>query len=104
MFWFRLALAFGVPVRVLQRQMDSREFAEWMAYSRIEPIGDKRGDYQAALIASTTHNAVASAFGGKSVNMNEFVLTFGPPRKQTPEEMRARILFAIGKKKRKRKK
>lgn len=36
--------------------MTPREFREWAAYARLEPIGGTRGDYQAALIASTIAN------------------------------------------------
>ena len=37
--------------------MDSRGFTEWMAFDRVEPIGGRRSDYQAAIIASTVANA-----------------------------------------------
>jgi hypothetical protein len=36
--------------------MSSREFAEWVAYYRREPFGDRRGDIQAAHIASIVAN------------------------------------------------
>jgi len=36
--------------------MTSREFAEWMAFARLEPLGERRGDWQAALVASTVAN------------------------------------------------
>jgi len=38
--------------------MTSWELAEWMAYERVAgPIGDARGDVQAAIVASTVANA-----------------------------------------------
>jgi len=33
--WFVLAAEMGVPVRVLQKTMTSREFAEWMAFFNV---------------------------------------------------------------------
>jgi len=41
--------------------MSSREFAEWVAYDRINPIGPERADWRAALIAWM----IACAFRGK---------------------------------------
>jgi len=36
--------------------MDSREFAEWMAFASLEPVGDARSDFQAALVSSIVAN------------------------------------------------
>lgn len=43
----------GCPVAELQGRMSSREFAEWVAYSEIEPWGEWRADYRAASIQRT---------------------------------------------------
>lgn len=37
--------------------IDSREFAEWMAYDRIDPFGLDRRDYGFAQLAAITANA-----------------------------------------------
>jgi hypothetical protein len=37
--------------------MSSREFSEWIAFLSVEPLGDDRGDIQAAMIAATIANA-----------------------------------------------
>lgn len=37
--------------------MSSREFAEWVAYNRLEPIGLDRFDFLAAMITWMTYNA-----------------------------------------------
>lgn len=37
--------------------MSSAELAEWMAYHRISPIDDERGDLQAGIVASIIANA-----------------------------------------------
>lgn len=36
--------------------MSSRELSEWQAFSSLEPIGDRRGDLQAAIIAAAMVN------------------------------------------------
>lgn len=36
--------------------MGALEFAEWMAFFRVEPFGDVRGDLQAGIVASTVAN------------------------------------------------
>lgn len=36
--------------------MSSRAFAEWMAFDRLEPIGEGRADLRAGIIASTVFN------------------------------------------------
>ncbi len=41
--------------------MSSAELAEWIAYHRISPIDDARGDLQAAIVASIVANANRSA-------------------------------------------
>lgn len=39
-----------------QREIDSREFAEWMAYSIIEPFGPEREDQRAGMVAALIAN------------------------------------------------
>src|SRR5262245_59737592 len=51
--------------------MSSVEFAEWMAYDAIEPIGEPRADLRAGLICST----IVNAYGGRPV-----ILYGGQPR------------------------
>jgi hypothetical protein len=38
-------------------RMDSRELTAWQLFSAIEPIGDRRADLRAAMIASVLANA-----------------------------------------------
>ncbi len=42
--------------------MSAREYARWVAYARVEPIGDQRADLRMAILA----NAVARSMGGKT--------------------------------------
>ncbi|UZA25230.1 DUF4035 domain-containing protein [Moraxella bovis] len=48
---FKLAGHLGKTVGELERTMTAREFAEWQAYDRLDPIGGYRGDIQSAVIA-----------------------------------------------------
>ena len=41
----------------LLAQLSSRQLAEWMAYFRLEPFGERRADLRAGIIASTVANA-----------------------------------------------
>ena len=49
---FKLAGHLGKTVGELERTLTAREFAEWQAYDRLDPIGGYRGDLRAALIAT----------------------------------------------------
>ncbi len=48
---FKLAGHLGKTVGELERTLTAREFAEWQAYDRLDPIGGYRGDIQSAVIA-----------------------------------------------------
>lgn len=45
-----------MTVGELLARASSRELAEWMAFAQLEPIGDRRGDYQAAQVAQVIAN------------------------------------------------
>ena len=55
--------------------MDSRELTEWMAFDLVEPIGGRRSDYQAAIIASTVANANRGK--GRAMNPDDFIPEYG---------------------------
>lgn len=88
-FWFKLARELGMSVRRAQREIDSREFAEWIAYDGIEPFGEDRGDLRAGIIAAT----IANANRGKNsspFHPKDFMPDFERKHKQqTDEEMQA---------------
>ncbi len=53
--------------------MDAAEFGEWIAYDRIDPLGDDRGDLHAALVAYT----IACVMGGKpKPRLTDFIPRF----------------------------
>lgn len=74
-----------MSVREAQERIDSREFAEWMAFAQIEgPFWDQRGDYQAAIIAATVANAL-SGRRGKRYKPEDFLPRW-KPRKPGPAQ------------------
>lgn len=66
--------------------MPQAEFVEWVAYSRIEPFGDERADWRAALNASV----VAEVNRGKTKRKKpfqpgDFLLRFEGPKRQSAQ-------------------
>ena len=70
------------------REIESAELSEWMAYERIEPFGQRRGDYQAAVIAQT----VARCAGNKNTKLEDFLLDFKPARPPQSEAVKQNLL------------
>ena len=52
-----LALRLGMTLRDLREQMSAEELMLWMAYDRVSPIADIRGDIQASIVAASTLQA-----------------------------------------------
>lgn len=67
-----LALRLGRTLHELRSSVTASELKMWIAYDRVSPIGDWRGDVQAAQISAAAFNAQ----GGKA-NMAELVLKWG---------------------------
>ena len=72
-----------------------------MAYAHVEPFGEERADYRAALVAMTVANAFRSR--PEPYKLKEFLLTFGQPAEADPadqlEELRRRFRAAAVKEK-----
>jgi hypothetical protein len=81
MFWFRLAQELGMSVKRAQQEIDSAEFSEWLAYNTLNPFGDERRDFRAAMIASTTANVQ-----GNKTTIDDFMPVFDAD----PEEAKRR--------------
>jgi hypothetical protein len=58
-FWYTLAGHLGDTVDNLKTRMTAREFSRWMRYNEIEPIGPRRLDYLASMIAACVINSVS---------------------------------------------
>jgi hypothetical protein len=72
-----LALRLGRTLHELRETLTASELKMWLAFDRLCPIGDWRGDIQAAQIST----AILNAQGGKAT-ISEMVLKWG----QTEEE------------------
>ena len=76
--------------------MTSKDIAEAMAYDRINPFGESRADYRAAIIAST----VASAHLGSNLPPSDFMPDFSGEEKPSPQEQKVnsqvKEAFGIG--------
>jgi len=87
----RLALALGMTVADLESRMTARELGEWMAYDRLEPIGEWRGDVRAGIIAATIANASRSK--GKRAKPADFMPFLDDrPRMMSPDEFAAKVV------------
>ena len=74
-------------MRQAQEDVDSREFAEWMAFMAVEPMGEERSDMHAALLALMQ----ASAYAGKGAKPKfaDFLPEYWKEKKeQTPGQMK----------------
>ncbi|OKO99382.1 phage tail assembly protein T [Xenorhabdus eapokensis] len=69
-----LALRLGKTLHELQREMSASELLCWLEYDRLSPLGDERGDIQAAQITA----AVYQSQGGK-VALRDALLQWGEP-------------------------
>jgi len=81
-------------VRQLQSEIDSREFAEWLAFNEIEPFGDPMKDLRMGILASTVANSAGNEKAPADF-IPDYVGKGLTPRK-TPEELAERIARAFG--------
>ncbi|MEX9781905.1 DUF4035 domain-containing protein [Providencia manganoxydans] len=63
-----LALRLGKTLAELTSSLDVSELRMWMAYDKMSPISDRRGDINTAMIASAVLNAA-----GVKVSVSELV-------------------------------
>lgn len=73
----------------LLAEMTSTQIAEWMAYFRLEPFGERRADLRAGIIASTVANA-HKAKDSRPYKPQDFM----PDFEQGTDEDEAAALFA----------
>ena len=67
-----LALRLGRTLHELRETLTASELKMWLAFDRLNPIGDWRGDVQSAQVAT----AVLNAQGGKAT-MSEMIIKWG---------------------------
>ena len=63
------------------RRLPFKQLLEWEAFDQLEPIGGRRGDWQAASICSMLANiAIAKGRSRKRFQVKDFLLEFGNAR------------------------
>ena len=71
-----------MPVGEAMDRITSAEFAEWIAYDRISPIGELRADLRSAMLLTLLTNALSDE-KAKAARVEDFVLedllTSAPP-------------------------
>lgn len=72
----------------LESQLSSSELTEWMAYERMTgPLGRRRSDIQAAVIAQMVYEVNRSKKAKRS-KLRDFIPDYGKQRRQkTPDEI-----------------
>lgn len=80
-----------------QAEIDSREFAEWIAFGELEPFGPERDDLRSAIVASTVANANRGR-GQRAFTPADFMPRFAgaaDSKQQSVAEMQHRIKMAF---------
>ena len=75
-------------MRELQERMDSREFAEWMAYNELDPFTRERADLRAGIIAQQIANANRGK-GQRPFKPSDFMPEYGKavkPKRSADDE------------------
>jgi hypothetical protein len=88
----KLAMVFQTPVKRLMREMDSEEYAWWLAYDRIEPIGALRSDLMLAQVCSILANVNRDSKKKPTpYELSDFLFEFDKTKEQKEEEQRAAV-------------
>ena len=74
-----------MSVKRAQNEIDSREFAEWVAFESIDPGGTTRSDWQAASICATIVNSTRTK--GSPAKVKDYLLEFGPPKQDSQKSL-----------------
>lgn len=70
------------------RELSWEELLEWKAFDDISPLGDRRGDWQAASIASVIRNnlLLQAGMGDKLTSPSDFLLEFKTQEERQEEK------------------
>lgn len=83
-----------MTVGELLQRTSSRELTEWQAYAALEPFGEERADYRAALIAKSIWDVQLKPAERRP--LTDFLLFQDEPEPPTQEEVAAKIARAFG--------
>ena len=76
-----------MSVRQAQREIDSREFAEWIAYDRIDPFGEERADWRVGQLTAMVANLFTKR-GQAKAKATDFMYQ-DKPKRQTLAQQRS---------------
>lgn len=96
MFAFRLAVQLGYPhPDILLASISSRQFAEWIAYSKIEPFGEIRDEIrhgqQMAMTANINRDTKTRRDPFSAIDFMNFIDFKKDQREETAESISARL-------------
>ncbi len=92
---FRLALALGMTVGQIRREMSSLELSAWVAYDRLSPIGPERQDINQAIGTAVLANAHRGK-GSRQYKPQDFLPFIEDSNKATTaEEMKRRFHMMV---------
>lgn len=83
-----------MSVRRAQDEIDSREFAEWLAYGSIDPYSDERFDVLIAMMTAQISNMLRGK-GQRAFRLEDF-MPFREKRKQSAQEIQS-VFMAFAK-------
>ncbi len=75
-----------MSVAEAQREISSPEFAEWMAYDQLEPMGEQRADLRMGIMAATLAN-VNRGRGQRAFKPADFMPQFEERQPTSPDVM-----------------
>jgi len=79
-------------------EISSGQFAEWLAFARLEPFGEERDDLRMGIIASTIAN-VNREKGKKPYSPRDFMPNFEPENEEAKiQKMIESLRQSLGKK------
>ncbi|MCO6554065.1 MAG: DUF4035 domain-containing protein [Gilliamella sp.] len=76
-FKLKLALRLGKTLAELEQTLTAREFYYWVAFDKLNPIGDERHDWHAAQISSSIYRSQ-----GAKVEFDDCLLKFKEEKKE----------------------
>ena len=79
------------------RQMPSRLLSEWTAYCNLEPFGEERADYRAAMGVAATYNVWRDK-GQAEIDPADVMPQFGaePEEEKKPSGVSAQLKRTVG--------
>jgi len=66
----KLALRLGMTLSKLEDSMTAREFYLWIGFDQLSPLGDERGDIQAAQVAAAVYQSKGAKVTLQDVMLN----------------------------------